>query len=398
MNSSRREDFPWRGPRTFKPAYFAGDDVVEVANRAYQMYITDNALHGKAVFPSLVRYQNEVIEMVLDMLHAPYGAGGSVTTGGTESNFMAVKTARDWAREHLPDATSPKVIVQRSAHPSFDKAGHMLGVRIERVAESPAFLADVAAMAAAVDEHTIMLVASAPPYPYGQTDPISEIASIATTHRLWLHVDGCLGGFVLPFAREFDGSIPDFDFVVPGVTSMSVDIHKYGYAAKGISALLLADADLDRYQRSVHDDWPGGLYATANVAGSHSGGAGAAAWAVMNYLGREGYREVVKRQIDIREALIDGITSIDVLEVWAKPQAFNFAFGSKTLDIFAVADGMADKGWTLGRASEPASVQLMITVAHAQSVDEFLRELADITEAVRVGKLTARENQAVYAN
>ena len=118
----------------------------------------------------------------------------------------------------------------------------------------------------------------------------------------------------------------------------------------------------------------------------------------MNYLGREGYREVVKRQIDIREALIDGITSIDVLEVWAKPQAFNFAFGSKTLDIFAVADGMADKGWTLGRASEPASVQLMITVAHAQSVDEFLRELADITEEVRVGKLTARENQAVYAN
>ena len=148
---------------------------------------------------------------------------------------------------------------------------------------------------------------------------------------------------------------------------MSVDIHKYGYAAKGISALLLGDAELDRYQRSIHDDWPGGMYSTANVAGSHSGGAVASAWAVMNYLGRGGYREVVKTQIDIREQLIDGIRAIDGLEVWAKPQAFNFAFGSRELDIFAVADGMTDNGWTLGRASEPASIQLMITVAHAES-------------------------------
>jgi len=398
MNSARREDIPWRGPRTFKPAYFAGDDVVEVANRAYQMYITDNALHGKAAFPSLVRYHDEVIEMVLDMLHAPFGAGGSATIGGTESNFMAVKTARDWAREHLPAATSPKIIVPRSAHPSFDKAAHMLGVRIERMSESPSYLADVDAMAAAVDEHAIMMVASAPPYPYGQSDPVSEIASLASKHSLWLHVDGCLGGFILPFAREFDDSIPDFDFIVPGVTSMSVDIHKYGYAAKGISALLLRDADLDKFQRSVHDDWPGGMYATANVAGSHSGGAVASAWAVMNYLGREGYREVVKQQIDIREALISGIESIEGLEVWAKPQAFNFAFGSKSLDIFAVADGMTDKGWTLGRAREPDSIQLMITVAHAASIDEFLRELAETSEAVRSGSLCARQTQAVYAN
>ena len=294
MNAARLDDAPWRGPRTFKPAYFAGDDVVEVANRAYQMYITDNALHGKAVFPSIVRYQTEVIDMVLDLLHAPYGAGGAVTTGGTESNFMAVKTARDWAREHLPAATSPTLIVPRSTHPSFDKAGHMLGVRIHRVADSTNFLADVAAMAAAVDEHTIMLVASAPPYPYGQTDPVAQIAEIAKRHALWLHVDSCLGGFILPFAREFDASIPDFDFAVPGVTSVSVDIHKYGYAAKGISALLLREAELDRYQRSVHNDWPGGMYSTANVAGSHSGGAVASAWAVMNYLGRSGYREVVK--------------------------------------------------------------------------------------------------------
>ena len=398
MSSARRDDAPWRGPRTFKPAYFAGDDVVEVANRAYQMYITDNALHGKAVFPSIVRYQTEVIEMVLDMLHAPYGAGGAVTTGGTESNFMAVKTARDWAREHLPAATSPKVIVPRSAHPSFDKAGHMLGLRIDRMAHSPDFLADVEAMSAAVDDQTIMLVASAPPYPYGQTDPVTEVAAIAERHGLWMHVDSCLGGFILPFAREFDATIPDFDLAVAGVTSLSVDIHKYGYAAKGISALLLGDEDLDRYQRSVHDDWPGGMYSTANVAGSHSGGAVASAWAVMNYLGRGGYRDVVKIQIDIRERLIAGISAIDGLEVWAKPQAFNFAFGSNELDIFAVADGMADKGWTLGRAAEPASIQLMITVAHAESVDDFLAELAEVTEAVKAGKITAVDGTAVYAN
>ena len=257
------------------------------------MYITDNALYAHSAFPSLDRYEKDVVGMVLELLNAPAEAGGSLSTGGTESNFMAVKTARDWAKEHLAAATHPNMVVPRTAHPSFDKAAQMLGVEVVRVPESPDFKADVAAMASSVDTNTIMIVASAPPYPYGETDPVEWIAETAIEHGLWMHVDGCLGGFILPFAREIDVSIPPFDFAVAGVMSMSSDIHKYGYAAKGISALVLRDAELERYQRSTFDDWPSGLYSTANVSGSRSGGALASAWAVMNHLGWQGYMDVV---------------------------------------------------------------------------------------------------------
>ncbi len=397
MIDTRSADLPWWGERSFKPAYFAGEDVLEVANQAYQMYITDNALYGKSAFPSLQRYETEVIEMILDLLHGPFGAGGSVTTGGTESNFMAVKAARDWAREHLPEATRPNMLVPRTAHPSFDKAAHMLGVDIIRMARSADFRADVASMRDAVTEHTIMLVGSAPPYPYGETDPIPELSELAVEHGRWLHVDGCLGGFILPFAREFDASIPDFDFALPGVMSMSADLHKYGYAAKGISALLLRDSELEQFHRSTFDDWPSGLYSTTGVSGSRSGGALASAWAVMSYLGREGYREVVKAHLDIRNAFFTGIRAVDGLEVWANPHAYNFAFGSRELDTFAIADGMLDHGWGVGRADEPPSIQLMLNRSHEHIVPTFQEELGEVVAGVRDGRIKARGEQAIYA-
>ena len=397
MLRSRGEDLPWVAGRSFKPAYYAGDEVVEIANKAYQLYITDNALYSHSAFPSLHRYEVDVIGMVLELLNAPPGAGGSLTTGGTESNFMAVKAARDWAKDKLPRAVLPNIVVPRTAHPSFDKAAQMLGVSVIRVADSPDFKADVSAMSQAINENTVMIVASAPPYPYGETDPVESIAKAALEHNLWMHVDGCLGGFILPFAREVDDTIPPFDFAVDGVTSMSSDIHKYGYAAKGISALLLRDAELEHYQRSTFDDWPSGLYSTANVSGSRSGGALASAWAVMNHLGWQGYMNTVSTHINIRERFIQGISAINGLYVLAKPHAYNFAFAATELDIFAVADGMIDRGWTLGRANEPASIQLMINLAHESSVDEFLAELEEVSEAVRRGEIVARDVEAIYA-
>ena len=397
MLEKRGGDLPWVAQRSFKPAYFAGDDVVEIANQAYQMYITDNALYAHSAFPSLDRYEKDVIGMVLELLNAPAGAGGSLSTGGTESNFMAVKTARDWAKEHLIMATQPNIVLPRTAHPSFDKAAQMLGVEVVRVPESPDFKADVAAMASSVDTNTIMIVASAPPYPYGETDPVASIAETAIEHGLWMHVDGCLGGFILPFAREIDVSIPPFDFAVAGVMSMSSDIHKYGYAAKGISALVLRDAELERYQRSTFDDWPSGLYSTANVSGSRSGGALASAWAVMNHLGWQGYMDVVTEHTRIRDQFIAGINSIESLYVLAKPHAYNFAFASTELDMFAVADGMIDRGWTLGRANEPASIQLMINRAHEPIVETFVSELTEVVTGVREGRIVAREEAAIYA-
>ena len=397
MASLRRDDAPWHSGRSFKPAYFAGDDVLDVAHEAFGMYIDENALYSRTSYPSLHRYEVEVVDMLLDLMHAPDAAGGSTTSGGTETNIMAVKTARDWAKEHRPAATLPEMILPRTAHPSFDKAAHLLGVRVVRMTDSPGFSADVEAMAGAVNENTVMLVASAPPYPYGECDPVARISEIARERGLWLHVDACLGGMILPFAREIDSSVPEFDFAIPGVTSISVDLHKYGYATKGVSALLLRDAALERFQRTTFEDWPAGVYSTPNISGSRSGGAIASAWAVMRYLGRDGYRDVVGRLMRVRQALVDGIESIEGLSVYAEPHSFQFAFGSDTFDIFAVAEGLGERGWLVGRALEPPSIMLMLNLSHESTVDAFLSALREVADEVKTANITAEQGSAVYA-
>ena len=397
MASLRRDDVPWHSGRSFKPAYFAGDDVLDVAHEAFGMYIDENALYSRTSYPSLHRYEVEVVDMLLDLMHAPDAAGGSTTSGGTETNVMAVKTARDWAKEHRPAATAPEMILPRTAHPSFDKAAHLLGVRVVRMTDSPGFSADVEAMAGAVNENTVMLVASAPPYPYGECDPVARISDIARERGLWLHVDACLGGMILPFAREIDSSVPEFDFAIPGVTSISVDLHKYGYATKGVSALLLRDAALERFQRTTFEDWPAGVYSTPNISGSRSGGAIASAWAVIRYLGRDGYRDVVGRLMRVRQALVDGIESIEGLSVYAKPHSFQFAFGSDAFDIFAVAEGLGERGWLVGRALEPPSIMLMLNLSHESTVDAFLSALREVADEVKTANITAEQGSAVYA-
>ena len=331
------------------------------------------------------------------MLNAPGGAGGSVTTGGTESIIVSVMTAQHWARDHLPQASAPEIVLPRAAHPGFDKAAHLLGIKAVRVSTSLDFRADVEAMADAINDNTIMLVGSAPAYSYGVTDPITDIAALAEKHRLWLHVDACYGGFVLPFARKLGHPIPDFDFAVPAVTSISVDIHKLGYAKKGVSALLFRDADLERYQRYTFKDWPSGMYSTQNITGSRSGGGVASAWAVMQYLGEEGYLKIVGAILDIRRRLIAGIGSIDGLEVWGGPDAYLIAFGSHTLDIFAVAQGMTERDWLMGSGLEPPSSHLFLNLSHQASVDDYLRDLAAVVEAVKAGKIERRGKQPVYA-
>lgn len=390
-------DLPWYGPRLFKPAYYAGDEILRVAEEAFEKYLPINALYGSTAYPSVRKFESELIAALLEILHAPPRADGNLSAGGTESNVMAVKAARDWARAWRPDATPPELIVPRTAHPSFDKAAHLLGVRIVRMEHSPDFKADVAGIAEAVTSRAIMLVGSATPYPYGVTDNITELAGIAKEYNLWLHVDACLGGFILPFAREFDSSIPDFDFAVDGVTSMSVDIHKYGYSSKGVSALILRDAELEIYQRSTFDDWPAGLYSTPHIVGTRSGGPVASAWAVMQFLGKTGYREIVRRHLRLREQFVTGINAIEDLQVWGVPHTYQFMFGSENLDINAVADGMEDRGWTLGRAGEPASILLMLNLSHEPIVDEFLEELGGVVAAVRAGDIQSTGKRAVYA-
>ena len=398
MEAVQKEDSPWYNERMFiGGSYFGGEDVVEVANEAYQMYINYNALYGTKIFPSLVRYERDVVGALLEMMNAPIGASGSITTGGTESLIMAVKTAHAWAHDYRPEAVAPEIVVPHAAHPAFDKTAHLMGIKAVRITQSLDFRADIEAMERAINDNTIMLAASAPSYPFGVTDSISKIATLAEKHGLWLHVDACHGGFIFPFARKLGYSIPDYDFAVPGVTSISVDVHKLGYANKGVSALLLRDTSLETYQRYTFEDWPSGTYSTQNLMGSRSGGGLASAWAVLNYLGEEGYLERVSKILDTRERFLDGIRGIDGLEIWGEPEAYLIAFGSDAFDIFAVDEGMTERGWLSSCLLDPPAIHLFLDMSHAAIVDDYLCDLAEVVSAAKSGKIQSSEKGALYS-
>ncbi len=398
MEVAQEEDSPWYNERMFiGGSYFGGEDVVKVANEAYQMYINYNALYATKIFPSLVGYETDIVSALLEMMNAPMRASGSITTGGTESLIMAVKTAHAWAHDHRPGATVPEIVVPHAAHPAFDKTAHLMGIKAVRITQSPDFRADVEAIERTINDNTIMLAASAPSYPFGVTDPISEIAALAEKYGLWLHVDACHGGFIFPFARKLGYPIPDYDFAVPYVTSISVDVHKLGYANKGVSALLLRDTSLETYQRYAFEDWPPGMYSTQNLMGSRSGGGLASAWAVLNYLGEDGYLERVSKILDTRVRFLDGIREIDGLEIWGKPEAYLIAFGSNTFDIFAVDEGMAERGWLASRLIDPPAIHLFLDMSHTSIVDDYLHDLTEVVNAVKSGKLQSREKGALYS-
>ena len=398
MEAAQKDDLPWYSERMFiGGSYFGGGDVLKVANEAYQMYINYNALYATKVFPNLVRYETDIVDTLLEMMNAPVGASGSITTGGTESLIVVVKTAHAWAHDHCPKATTPEIVAPHAAHPAFDKTAHLMGIKTVRMTQSRDFRADVEAMERAINDNTIMLAASAPSYPFGVTDPISEIAALAEKYSLWLHVDACHGGFILPFARQLGYSIPDYDFAVPGVMSISVDVHKLGYANKGVSTLLLRDASLETYQRYTFDAWPAGTYSTQNLMGSRSGGGLASAWAVLNYLGKVGYLERVGKILETRERFLEGIRGISGLEIWGAPDAYLIAFGSKAFDIFAVDEGMVARGWLSSRLLDPPAIHLFLDMSHTSIVDDYLRDLAEVVSAVKSGKIQSREKGALYS-
>ncbi len=396
LTKARAADSTWKHRRNLRASYFAGDDVVAIATEAFTACLGQNALYGAVAYPSLRRFEAEVIEILLALFRAPAGAAGSITTGGTESIFMAVKTARDWARSERPSVTTPTIVVGRTAHAAFDKAAHLLGLEVRRMATSPNFRADVDGMAAAIDRNTIMIVGSAPPYAYGVVDPLPEIAGLATRHGLWMHVDACVGGMVLPFIRDLGHPLPAFDFTLPGVTSVSIDLHKYGYAFHGCSALLLRTEAMSAYQRYEFDAWPVGHYSTTNFAGSRNGGPVASAWAVMRYLGHAGYQTLVAKMLEAKAGLIAGIQRIDGLEIFGQPDGTLLSFGSPSLSIEAVAGEMNRRGWSFARQTDPAGILLLLNGFHGEIVADFLDDLEATAGAVKAGRVQATAGPAVY--
>ncbi len=376
-------DAKWRDGKTAVYVFNAGEDVAQVQKEAYTLYMSENGL-GPAAFPSLKQMEDEVVGMGLHLLHAPQDAAGNITSGGTDSITMAVKAARDFAVAEKGLSGQGNIVAPFSAHPAFDKAAMMMGLEMRRIPVRADLLADAIAMAAAIDDKTIMLVGSAPSFPYGLIDPIDELGAVAAEHNVWLHVDACVGGYIAPFVRMNGTDIAPFDFDVPAVHSMSADLHKYGYCAKGASTVLFRSEALRAHMIFDCNDWPGGRMITPTLAGTRPGGAISAAWAVMNFLGTEGYCAKHRQVTDAREAIEAGVRNLG-FEVLGEPKLGIVAFSHPEVDVFAVYRKMYKRGWFTSLTTEPRALHLMLSPFHASVVDVYLSDLAASLAAVRAG-------------
>ena len=380
IDAMTASDVDWKGGRVFSLAYFADDETYAVARAANDRLLSANALNT-AAFPSLKRMEAEVVATVIGWLQGGDDAAGSMTTGGTESLVLAVLAARERGRER--GITSPNVVLPVSAHAAFEKGAHYFDVRSIRVPVGDDFRADPVAMADAIDDDTVLVVASAPQYPQGVIDPVAEIAALAAERDVNCHVDACMGGVVLPYLRRLGEPIPPFDFAVPGVTSMSVDLHKYGYTAKGASVLVHRDRARRRHQTFVTDNWTGGLYGSTGVLGTKSGGPIASAWAVMQHLGDDGYLRLTRVARAALLRLRARLEAIPGLVVHGDTPATLVSFGVDDVDPFAVADALRAEGWYVDRQGPPPSLHCTVHAGHAETVDAFADAVEAAVAAVR---------------
>lgn len=372
MEARAAQDVKWRDGKTAVYVFNAGADVAKVQKEAYSAFMSENGL-GPIAFPSLKQMEDEVISMGLSLLHAPEGAAGNITSGGTDSITMAIKTARDYARSEGRLKGQGNLVLPWSAHPAFDKAAKMMDLDIRRI-PCRDFLADPQAMGDAIDANTIMMVGSAPCFPYGLMDPIAELGEVAAAKNVWLHVDACVGGYFAPFAKMNGVDLAPFDFEVPAVKSISADLHKYGYAAKGASTVLFRSEELRSHMAFDCDDWPGGRMITPTLAGTRPGGAIAAAWAVMNYLGVEGYKAKQGLVCEVRQHIQDGVQKMG-FEIVGNPQLGLIAFYHPNYDSFALWGKMMERGWFTSVTTEPKSLHLMLSPFHAAVKEQYLSDL-----------------------
>ena len=369
-------DVQWRDGKAFSLAYNAGPEVLAVAEEAYRRFSGANALNT-AAFPSLRQMQGEVIEMAGMWLGSPATAAGYFTSGGTESILMAVKAARDQFRTEA-SITHPNIVLPTSAHAAFDKAAAYFGVELRRVDVLPTWRADVAAMSERIDKNTIMIVGSAPQYPQGVIDDIPALAALAQRQNINCHVDACMGGVSLAYLGKLGHQIPPWNLQIDGVTSISVDLHKFGYTSKGASVIMYADKRLRSYQGFFTDQWLGGVYASSGMLGTKSGGAIAAAWAVMHFLGDDGYLRLTQSSRVATEKLAHHISGHPHLSLLAQPDALLLSFiadDPQRLNVYAVADEMWKRGWYIDRQEPPQSLHCTVNAVHESVIDEMLADL-----------------------
>lgn len=384
LDELRRGDLAWREGRAFGFVYDAGPEVEAVAKQAYAAFLGENGLDPTS-FPSLLRLENEVLAMARAQLGAPEGAAGAFTSGGTESILCAVKAARELARERRPELTAPEMVLPITAHAAFHKAAQYFGVRPVVTAVDPVTMAaDPEAVRGAIGERTILVVASAPSYAHGVVDPVREIAAAAAAREVPCHVDACVGGWLLPCFRQLGQVVPDYDFSVPGVTSMSMDLHKYAFTPKGASVVMYRSEALRRHQIFASAGWTGYSVVNMTVQSSKSGGPIAAAWAVLRFLGADGYLALARRMRDATREIAAGATRLG-MRVVGRPDMSLLALTGG--DVFHIADELKERGWyvqpQLARGPAPAALHLTIGPTHAPQVAAFLADLEASIAAAR---------------
>jgi len=402
---SEEENAQWKSGQISGTFYHAGDEHRAFLNRIFSLFSHVNVLQVD-LCPSMPKFEGEIVAMTAHMLNA--GAArdrnpedevcGTVTFGGSESIMMAMKVYRDRARAEK-GLTEPEIIMPQTAHPAFDKAGEYFGIRMVHVpVEGPDYRVDPAAVEEQINDRTVALVGSAGNYPYGLIDPLEALSDLALKHGLGFHVDGCLGGFILPWIEKLGYPVPVFDFRLPGLTSMSADTHKYGFGLKGTSVVLYRNKALRRYQYFNVPDWPGGIYASPSMTGSRSGGLAASTWAAMVYLGEAGYLKGAKALMKVADRIKEGVDSIPELTMIGEP-TFVISFRSEELDIFHVNDFMAEKGWRFNCLQLPPAMHFCVTMPQTEVpglADRLVEDLRAGVEYARKQAGTPARSSALY--
>lgn len=397
LKAMQAGDVPVTGGRTLAYVYDSGlAEADRVGREAVAAYAGSNGLDPTA-FPSLLQMENDLVGLALDLVDGPPGAVGTLTSGGTESCLLAVQAARD-----AHPTSTPVMVVPSTVHAAFRKAAHYFGVEVRTVPVGPDLRADVAATAEAIDEHTVLVVGSAPSYAHGVVDPIAQLAALAMVRGARFHVDACIGGWVLPFAERAGRRVPPWTFAVDGVTSISLDLHKYAYTPKGASLLLHRDAGLRRPQFFASAEWPGYTMLNTTMQSTKSGGPLAGAWAVVRTIGTEGYQRLTEQVLDGVDRLVAGIETNPVLHVVARPDSTLVAFATDdSCDVFTLADLLHDDGWWVQPqlSYDGRGPTLHLTLSAATDADEFLTALGRaVPRAVEVGPVRIEPDVVAFVD
>jgi sphinganine-1-phosphate aldolase len=398
IRKMKEDDVAWKEGRAWSLVYYANEEHERLLQAAYSELFSTNYLNPLG-FKSLHKMEQEVVHMTKDMLHGDDKGVGVMTSGGTESILVAMLCYRERAGKLHPRIAKPEVVLPITIHPAFDKAAHLFGLQLRKAPVDENRSAIPEAMESLINENTILLAASAPSYPNGVLDPVVAIADIALRHHLPFHVDGCIGGFMLPWVEKLGYEVPLWDFRVPGVSSISADVHKFGYGAKGASVLVYRSMEYMHHQFVVTTDYPGGIYISPTLLGTRPGGPIAAAWAGMKHLGQEGYMSIAKKLMEGAQKLLTGLTSIPGIRVIGHPcmNLISYTTTNGRPDIFVIADQLEDKGWMVDRQQMPDCIHLTILPTNVVVIDQYLTDLKDAhAYATAHPGAAAKGNAAIY--